>query len=555
MYEREAFAQASARAGIVAPGSFVPHPPANALLLAPLAGLRPRAARAAWGAVLLLAWGGAFLILGRSREGLHWSWRAVAFLVPTAALANAVAYGQPYPLLALLLALAFALLERGRAFAAGLCLAPVLILKLYALPFLLRFLLTRRGLAAAGLGAGAVILTGACLLLLGPKVHLAYLREVLPASLQGRIQDPYSPVWGSLTSLVLRLFAYEPDLNPEPALDRPALAAVLGAALPVFVMSLVLLARAPGSAAEGRRDWALVCFAALAASPLTATYHFVLLAVPAALLLGGLAPPGRVALLALVAFATSILPHSFLPLARGWSNLLAYPRLAAVLVLVLWAGAPLLSPARVAVALLPALLAGAAARPPPDAGWTRVREAGGYLAAAPAPCAGVLHWLSVDGDGWLAVGPSGRRRLSGPFLRCVDGALVTHPRALAAAPGALPGDADRLGDVEVWVEPPEDPDRLREWRGGVTRTLVAGRVRGPRLSPDASRVAYQVWRDGSWNVEVVSRATLEIVPLTRHPANEVEPAWLSESVVVFASDQGRGLGSTALYVTSLPPGR
>jgi uncharacterized membrane protein len=131
---------------------------------------------------------------------------ALAFLVPSTAVANALGYGPPYALMALLVALALLAMLRGRDWASGLLLAPVVALKLYALALLPYFLWTRRWRAAAGLVAGTAGIAIVSVAVLGLPVHATWLREMLPSSLGGRIIDPYPPFWQTVPSVARRLF-------------------------------------------------------------------------------------------------------------------------------------------------------------------------------------------------------------------------------------------------------------------------------------------------------------------------------------------------------------
>jgi hypothetical protein len=515
-YERDWFQEETRRAGIDRLASFVPHPPANALLLLPLAALPPLAAKAAWTLVLVAALLASMVLLARL-SGLPVPVTGALLLVSTAALRNALLYGQPYPLLLLLLCLALTALLRGHPYVAGLALAPVLVLKLYGLPFLARFLWTRRWREAVGMlaGAGMLLVLGAAVL--GWPVHATYVREVLPATLAGEIQDPYAPSWNSLGSLAHRLFQHEPDLNPRPLLDAPAVARALARGAPVAVLLLaVLLPRQ----VDPRREWTALSLAALAASPLTSTYHFLLLALPVALLLGT-RPPRALALaaVAMLVFATSPLPHFFAPLAAGGLNLLAYPRLWAVLALLGVVLRGLVTPRSAALAVAGGALAAVSALAPrAEQPWARVDEARGYLLAEPVACEGGMAWVTLRGE-----------RL---VVRAPDGTIVE------GAGGAIrPQCAD--GRFSTSSGPPPE-------EGGERRHL--------RASPDGEWVVYQAWRDGSWDVEARHLRDGRVVRLTRERGHEVEPSWMpSGRDVVFAADRRRGLGSTALYRVPFAP--
>ncbi len=553
LYERDFFQAEARRAGLAPLGSFVPQPPANALLLVPVARLPPKSAKAAWTLLLALAYAACLPVL-RNATGLPWSIVALVLLLPTSSLGNALAYGQPYPLLLLSLSLSLLLLDRGRGFLSGALLAPVLLLKLYAVPHVLFLALGRRWRALLGLAAGLALTIAVSVAALGGELHASYLAEVLPWSLSGEIQDPYSPLWGSFGSLARRLFQAEPDLNPRPALDVPALAAPLARAASALV---VLLALAPRGGADGaaalRRQWAALTIAALLASPLTQSYHFVLLALPVALLV---AEPGsrgrRLLLLTLLAFLTSPLPHYFVPFAHGWGNLLAYPRLPALGLLLALALAGWLTRARAlacaSLACAMALATPAAAADPP---WQRIAAARGYLAAEPVACEGGIAWLEIERDRYVV------RRDDGRVLRA-DGDLVsprcTAGRLSARHLGAPPAGSERFDD-----------DRDRDERGivsvdasggalfvsdgsGALRPLASGRFRRPRLSPDGRLVAAQSWEDGSWDIRVIERDGGASRRVTSQPSNEVEPSFSADGGwLLFASDWRRGLGSTAIY--------
>jgi len=560
VYERDWFQAQARRAGVAGLASFVPQPPPAALLLAPLAGAPLLAAKAVWTVVLAAAMLGSFFSLRGVLPVSGWLLGLIV-LLPGWALANAFAYGQPYPLVLLALCTSLGALHSGRPFLAGLLLAPALAFKLYGIPFVLHLAWTRRWRALAGCAAGAVLLVAASVAAAGTTVHRIYLREVLPASLAGRIQDPYSTVWGSPASLAHRLFQHEPDLNPSPATDRPPLARALARGLPVAIVAVAVLAARRAASGRLAREWAAVALATLAASPLTASYHFVILVLPVAVLLAELPRPGpRAAVLGLLAFAGSPATHHFASLASGWGNLLAYPRLATVIALLILALAPLLGARRtVAAVLAGAAVAATAASSPAEARWQRIEEARGYLCAEPVACPRGLAWVEVAPTAdRLAVRHPGGGLERGPgdtvAPRCGGGTL-TFARAETGdplAPRSADQDADSRAAVRVFVD--RGSGELREAAGAGARVLYRGEPRRPRLSPDGSWVAFQAWEGGSWDVWAVERSSGRRVRVTSDPANEVEPDWtLSGDGIVFASDRRRGLGSTALYRVPFPP--
>ncbi len=490
-YERAFWREESARAGLPTAGTFVPHPPANALLLLPIARLAPAAAKGVWTLVLALALVGAFVVMRRIVPEVSPWLLALALVTQTASLRNALLYGQPYPLLLLLLGASLVALMRGRGLLSGLLLAPVVALKLYGAPFVLFFLVTRRWRALLGVAAGVAGSLAVSLFVLGPEIHRVYFTQVLRPSLDGRILDPYSTVWGSVASVARRLFQLEPSLNPHPVLDAPVLATGLarfgGVALALFAVACAFVQDRDGRL---RLGWATLAVGSLAASPLPSSYHMVLLALPVAILIATGGPWVRWTALALAALAGSPLVHYGAPLAQGWGNLLAPVRLIALLAL-LWTCARGVGSWRPrAIALAGGALAGLTAllAPSEDAGWRRVPEASSVIAAEPAACADGLSWLVVDGERYR--------------YRRADGTLVDDPPCAPAA-----------------------------------------------ASPDGTWRVYSEFGDGSWDVWARHLPTGRVVRVTRDPANEVEPAWAATGdAIVFASDRRRGLGATTLFV-------
>jgi len=487
LYDRDTFAAAMNAAGLSGLGSFIPHPPANALWLLPFAGFSAAAAKALWSGVLLCALAATIVALGRLRAGPG-PWKAaVIVLAPTLALRNSLAFGQPYPVLLAFLAGGALALERRRDFMAGVLLGLGVSFKPYALA--LGFLFTgrerRRGLAGFAMG---VLLPSALLCAVaGAGPFLEFLAKVLPWMLRAQIQDPFSPAWGSVSALCNRLFRFEPDLNPNPWMAAPLVARFTGAAISAGLLAVGVLAgrRAfgQGRVVEGA---AVVIAFALAASPFTASYHLVLLALPVAAVgarWAGGKEIGVVLLWALLGSSTLTLFRE----ASGPLAAFAYARLFGIAALAFVAAREWIDRRVLASAVALAVAAGALALrfEGGEETWPRVEAARGYSMMKPYFCGDHLRWFSPSADG---------RRLEsrGAGEDC-------------AAPGALV---------------PASP--------GVQ---VASR-----------------FTEGSWDLYLRTASGTPEVRLTRSPANEVDPVLAPDGcAVLFASDQGRGLGSTALY--------
>jgi Tol biopolymer transport system component len=109
--------------------------------------------------------------------------------------------------------------------------------------------------------------------------------------------------------------------------------------------------------------------------------------------------------------------------------------------------------------------------------------------------------------------------------------------------------ADRDTGDGVRVASDREAQALQVSRAGATPEVLArGRFRHPRLSPDGRRVAVEWWSGRSWDIRVIDLADGRGEIVASGPGNETEPSWTrTGDALLFASDAGRGLGSTAAY--------
>jgi hypothetical protein len=494
LYERDGFDLALGEAGLRGLGSFVPHPPANALWLLPLASSPPELAKALWTLALILSIGVAIAVLIARSPGLEPSVAIVLVMAPTLSVRNGLAFGQPYLILASLLLCGVLALERERMFLAGFLLGLGASFKPYALvigPLLLRR--DRRG-CLAGFVFGALSPSLALLALTGAAPFLDFGSRVLPWMLRGDIQDPFSPGWGSAMALSNRLLRFEPDLNPRPWLHAPLLAHFIGASVSAALLALgVLSGRRALDSGRPLDAVGIVAACALGASPFVASYHLVLLVVSA------------------LAVFTRLHGHASTLWLLGWALL----------------GSPLINHFREASGLLAPL---AYLRFFGLLGFALIL-AWPFLDRRTARIAGVLG-ISV---GVFAL-PWGRREDIWPKIESAKGYSMMRPHF--------------CGESLRWMAPSKDGRRLESRGEGKDCTGESAR-RKPVLGPLSSGGAGVTSRftAGSWDLYLRSGSPGVVeTRLTFSDANEVDPVLTPEGcAVVFASDQGRGLGSTALY--------
>jgi hypothetical protein len=275
-------------------------------------------------------------ILGllRAMTGLEWRRIALVIVLSFPMRVNLL-YGQFYVLLLFMLTLACFFYLRQRSFASGLALGVAAGLKVFPALFLLYFL-RKRDLKAF---SGAVV-AGLCSLIVsvwafGWQVHRVYIFQVLPRTLRGEGSDPYNLKAASLSTLMHRLFIYEPMLNPHPAINAAWLFAVLHPLLQMAVVAPAVLLAVPQELRPRRirLEWAALLLAILAISTSAASYQFTLLILPACLLLGTL-PQKRPQIfygVVLVLYAVAGVLAGTNAGHAGWAALLAVPRLYLVL--------------------------------------------------------------------------------------------------------------------------------------------------------------------------------------------------------------------------------
>jgi hypothetical protein len=492
LYDRDSFAAAMTDSGLSGLGSFIPHPPANALWLLPFASFSAASAKGMWSTVLVVSLVLTVFALSRSPPGLEASKAAVIVLAPTLAIRNDLAFGQPYLVLAALLGGGVLALDGKRDVVAGLLLGLGVSFKPYAIAVGLLLLRRDRLRAFAGFIAGALLPSLAVIAISGVGPFVEFATKVLPWMVRGEIQDPFSPAWGSVSALSNRLFRYEPDLNPLPLVAAPIAARFLAAAVSAALLATGVFAgrRAMASGRPAEAVAVVIAFA-LAASPFAASYHLVLLSVTVAVVARRLRGAALVTLVAGFAVLGSPVVNQFRG-AEGFLTPLAFVRLFGIVAVAIVASWSFLDRRVIGAAMAVGALCGAAALREEERleSWPRVERARGYSMMRPYFCGASLRWFSPSADG---------RRL------------------------------ESRGEGEDCV--PE------------------------RRAPSSRRGLDVVseFTSGSWNLYLRGAGRPDI-QLTHSRANEIDPVSSHDGCsVVFASDQGRGLGSTALYRLDLKP--
>ena len=258
-------------------GGYIPQTPLTMLPFLPVASMPPLAARRVW-LIFNLAFLATALCLISRVTGFRWSSAWLIALCSYPALRSNILLGQYYLLLlAMFSALAFCLF-RGWDAGAGVLSGCSAALKLYGAPFLLFFAAAKRKRAARAMLLAFLASCCLAVLLFGWRDVEFFARVILPRALSGETLDPYNPGNGSAATLFRRLLVAEPELNPHPWLDSPALFTFIWTGFASSVIAIPALS-------TGAVPLAWWIIAALLVSPNTASYTFALLPLCAALLL------------------------------------------------------------------------------------------------------------------------------------------------------------------------------------------------------------------------------------------------------------------------------
>ena len=255
---------------------YAPHPPLCALPLLPLTHLSALDAKRVWLLLNLLLLGATFWILQRVTKGSVVDVLTLGLLCIVPLRSNFVD-GQYYVVILFLVSAAYFSYRSNHNFTSGLFVSAAASLKLFPGLLLVLFLWKRRWSAAAGFFVGCVTLTAISILTFGWNVHQVYVMEVLPRALRGDLLGPYTLRWSAFSAYWHHAFLYEPELNPTPLFNSPALLAVMQSLTTVGLwLSYLLFVPRSGEEVDGL-EWSAALALFLLLSPMPSSYHYCVL--------------------------------------------------------------------------------------------------------------------------------------------------------------------------------------------------------------------------------------------------------------------------------------
>jgi hypothetical protein len=321
-------------------GKFSPFPPPTAFLLLPLTRMEPLNALRVVTVVSALCLAGSIVLMARILS-LTLVESAVFILLSGYAVINTFRFGQPYIAVSLSCIAGYYAYLKNRPVLAGMCFGLFLPFKYFPAVILIYFAFRKDWKVVLGGGLVVSLITLVSIGVLGWKIHEIFLSSVLGNHLVGVLseQDPYTASFQSFDTLFRRLFVYDAALNPRPWLAFPPLQMIgvlVVKALIMFSALATLVKLARNGAAAAAPSIGILGILILLEAPATATYHFVLLWLPAGLLVrhlfcehdraSGYFILGTYALIGFLPYG-----HTQRFEGRGGLTVLAYPRLFVLL--------------------------------------------------------------------------------------------------------------------------------------------------------------------------------------------------------------------------------
>jgi len=543
-------------------GGYIPHSPLTMLPILPLASLPPMTAKRVWLAANVIFLFAAIGILANLTT-LPASGLVLLAMAGYQALSLNFIFGQYYVFMLLLLAASFWLLLRERDFWAGSLLGAIFLLKLYAGPFLVYFAWKRQWRALAGMLAACLALGFVSIGLYGWKDNLYYVTSVLPRALGGESNSPYASGLTTVSNMLRHAFVLEPELNPHPWANIPALAFFIQALVTLAAPAMCLLALPRSGDRAKRRELAWFLVMLFFVSPNRVPYMGVMLLVIVALLWDESSQSGRIALVAAYLLLTIPMPGSWMEFFPSvWLLLASYIALGAKYFRDL-------RPAMVAVAAVAILcVSGWSAyrrmqsfqeEPPATLQRVAARADAIYSASPAVSRDGVLyesigheryeleHWAAgtretytFDGEAFhpsvpLAGGAVYFELVAGGHSRLMSYQPDTKSLRMLVSQGfepthpAVSPDEDRLAFLAG--------ERIAIYSGGAFGAIdVLGPVHDVNWFPDSARLVYSAGPLASSQIYATQPPSAAPIQLTRDPGDHTEPAvspdghWLAHTL-------------------------
>lgn len=580
IYEWEWFEEQKSRMGITQPmAGFIPHTPFSVVPMLPFTWFEPLSAKRAWVLLTLGLLAGSIALIA-NLANLHWRWIAAAAFLSLPLYRN-LEYGQYYVLLLFLLSAALWCDRRRHPYASGVFISFAAGLKIFPIVLVLFYIRKRDYRAVGGVIIGLAVVVGLSLASFGETACIRFLNEVFPAALHGEAMDPFALPASSIPALLHHLFILDPLRNRYPAANLPRLAGTLVPLLQMLILAPAVLAcsRSRDEKADPLQ-WSCLLVATLTISTLPASYNFILLLLPCALLVSFLLAQSRCAesglcasLYFLVGWAESPVPNP-----SGVWAIASVPRLWLLLLLVLLFLLVTMAPQLIrisrewvwvaALGVLCGFQMVSLARHENQLYDSHLFLATAgidmFVVASPARQEDgiVFHGMSSNGWTWAELDRSNHIFLHDPPYH-PSGWLVEHEgrhslwsrdpdsrnSARVSSPGLDVYDFSSPDSTTFFFSASGRDHLLQLYEaksGDKSRPLNISNARYPVVSPDGRWLAYSSLRNGFWRLTVRDLAHHENRFIDDAQCNDASPVWAADSrSLIYLSDCGRGLWQMA----------
>jgi len=303
--------------------SFAPNPPTSLLTMLPLTRLQPLAAKRVWLALSLLFLALSIYVLHRITT-LGWRRLILISLLCTLPLHVDFLYGRHYVFILFLVCVAYYAACRDKYLTCGALWSAAAAIKLFPALGVILFVRKRNWRALLGFVLCGAALAAISIFLFGPEVHRVFFQEVMSQASRGDWLGPYALSQNSFITLCSRLFLIEPELNPSPWIDSPALYAVaMAATVTILIFAFLLSTRSTKNPKAASLDWAALIPLMLLLTTTSASDYSCLLIFTVIVAFNALLAMGKnkkaIALLLLYVIACAPVPASishWFPLSR-----------------------------------------------------------------------------------------------------------------------------------------------------------------------------------------------------------------------------------------------
>jgi hypothetical protein len=324
IYDNAWFGTMAERMGLSRDSRFIPFPPPTIFLLVPVAWLSALNALRVWTAINIALAAYSIRLLA-ILSGRDWRWCGAIVLLSGHAIINNFKFGQAYIALMLTLIMFVSDTEKGKQTESALWLGAGIAVKYFPAVYVPVLIVRRQWRVILVVVAAVVVLWSSATMFLGWGTVIDFLTRIAVPHLQGNIvgQSKDAVLFQSWNSLLRRTF-----VNEGPAYFL-TIAAIYGVLAYLFSRGWNSLAHF-NKRERFRQQFAYITVAAFVILPASATYHFLLLALPLVLYLAPLTRYGRYELMTISSYcAIGFFPYSWTSkfVEHSWLLPLAYPRL------------------------------------------------------------------------------------------------------------------------------------------------------------------------------------------------------------------------------------